>query len=236
MADESIPVADTEFSICLSNNHGWLQSVILGAAHQLRNPLNSMSLRVELLRAEVGENGNGHIDKLRQQLSLLDETVETLLRFIGPAKLKTVQFDIKEMFNELATRVRSDGFGVELRIESGLPLIRADREMIYQALLNVITNAEEAMADGGVLMLSASHDADSVTVSVGDSGCGISPENLQKVFELYYTNKPDRKGMGLPCALRSVHLHGGTITMKSLVGQGTVCIIRLPIAPVSSTN
>jgi signal transduction histidine kinase len=236
MADESIPVADNEFSIHLSNNQAWLESVISGVAHQLRNPLNSMSMRVELLRTEVGENGNRHIDKLRQQMSLLDETVETFLRFMGPAKLTAVQFDLNDMLNELATRVRSDRIGLELRVESELPLIRADREMIYQALLNVITNAEEAMSDGGVVILSASHDASSIKVSISDSGSGIAPENLQKVFELYYTNKPDRKGMGLPGALRSVQLHGGAITMKSLVGQGTVCIISLPTAPVSSTN
>jgi signal transduction histidine kinase len=193
-----------------------------------------MGMRLELLRSEVGERGLRHIDKLRQEMNRLDETLETLVRFICPPKLKVLDFDINEMLRELGTRVGNDRIQVELSIESELPPIRADREMIHEALANVMVNAEQAMPDGGTIILAATRDDSSVTVSITDSGPGIARENSPRIFELYYTTKTGGKGMGLPNALRSIYLNGGTMTMKSSVGHGTSCSISLPISPNSS--
>jgi signal transduction histidine kinase len=235
MTDELRPLMGVE-TVQFSSPLPRLESLISAIAHQLRNPLNNMSMRLELLRNEVGEGAIKHIDKLRHEMNRLDETVETLLKFIFPANLKLLEFDIGEMLKELGARVGDDRIRVEFSIEPDLPLILADREMIYDALMNVIANALEAMPEGGTLTLSAIREASATTVSISDSGPGIEAENLTRVFELYYTTKPSGKGLGLSNALRSIELNGGTITMKSLAGQGAVCSISLPISSDTSAN
>ena len=235
MSDELRPLLEVE-TVQLSSPLPRLESLISAIAHQLRNPLNNMSMRLELLRNEVGEGAIKHIDKLRHEMNRLDETVETLLKFIFPANLEIREFDIGEMLKELGAQVENDRIRLEFRIEPDLPKIRADREMIHDALMNVITNALEAMPERGTLKLSAIREGCAAAISISDSGHGIDPENLTRVFELYYTTKPSRKGLGLSNALRSIELNGGTITITSLPGEGAVCRLSLPISPDSSTN
>ena len=100
MADELRPLLEVE-RVQLSSPLPRLESLISAIAHQLRNPLNNMSMRLELLRNEVGEDAIKHIDKLRHEMNRLDETVETLLKFIFPANLEIREFDIGEMLKEL---------------------------------------------------------------------------------------------------------------------------------------
>jgi two-component system sensor histidine kinase AtoS len=205
------------------------EDLISTVVHQLRNPLNNMSMRLELLRSEVGERGLRHVDKLRQEINRLDETLETLVRFVCPPKLNLVAFDIGEVLRQLRTEVENDRIQVELSIDSDLPQIRADREMIHKALANVMANGAEAMPTGGTLSLAAAREDSSVAVTIADSGRGIPLENSRRVFELYYTTKTGGKGMGLPNALRLIELNGGTMMMKSSAGRGTSCSINLPI-------
>lgn len=234
MPEELRPAMELE-TVQFSSNVARLETLISGVVHQLRNPLNSMGMRLELLRNEVGERGLRHIDKLRQEMNRLDETLETLVRFICPPKLRPVDFDLGEMLDELRMRLGNDRIQVELSIDSELPLIRGDREMLQEALANVMANAVEAMPDGGILIVGAKREEAAVTVNMTDSGPGIPPDNLPRVFELYYTTKTGGKGMGLPNALRSIELNGGILKLKSSVGQGTSCSVSLPIAPKPET-
>jgi signal transduction histidine kinase len=232
--EELRPAMELE-TVQFSSNVARLESLISGVVHQMRNPLNSMGMRLELLRNEVGERGLRHIDKLRQEMNRLDETLETLVRFISPPKLMLIDFDVAEMLDELRARFGNDRIKIELNIDSPLPPIRGDRELLQEALANVMINAVEAMPDGGILIVAATHKDLAVTVNITDSGPGIPWENSQRVFELYYTTKTGGKGMGLPNAMRSIELNGGTLRLKSSVGQGTSCSISLPIAPKSET-
>ena len=232
--EELRPAMELETVEC-SSNVARLESLISGIVHQLRNPLNSMVMRLELLRNEVGERGLRHIDKLRQEMNRFDETLETLVRLICPPKLKPVDFDLRELLEELRKRFGNDRIQVELKIDSELPPIRGDREMLQEAFADLLLNAVEAMPEGGTLIVAAANEDLTVTLSVTDSGPGIPPENLQRVFEPYYTTKSDGKGMGLPNALRSIELNGGTLRLSSAIGQGTSCNIGLPLAPRAAT-
>lgn len=229
MADELRPAIDLEM-VQFSGKLARVENLISTVVHQLRNPLNNMSMRLELLRNEVGEAGLRHVDKLRQEMNRLDETLETLVKFICPPKLNVVDFDVAEMLRELETEVDDDRIQIELNIDSDLPHIRADREMIHKALANVMANSIEAMPDGGTLILATTRDESSITVTISDSGPGIPPENAARVFDLYYTTKIGGKGMGLPNALRAIELNGGTMKIKSAAGHGTSCSINLPIS------
>jgi signal transduction histidine kinase len=229
VADELRPAMELDM-VQFSGKLARVENLISTVVHQLRNPLNNMSMRLELLRNEVGELGLRHIDKLRQEMNRLDETLETLVKFICQPKLNPVDFDIAELLRTLGTEVGNDRIQVELSIDPDLPQIRADREMIHKALTNVMANSIEAMREGGSLVLAATRDESSVTLTISDSGPGIPPENAERIFELYYTTKIGGKGMGLPNALRAIELNGGTMIIKSAAGHGTSCSINVPIS------
>jgi signal transduction histidine kinase len=224
------PVIELETALDASNRLARLGTLISGLAHQLRSPLHGMNMRLELLSREAGEAGARHVDKLRREVTRLDEAVEALLRFMRPEDLKVADFDLNELLKELGSRVMSDRIMVEYELSSQLPMIRADRGMIFEALNNVITNADQAMRDGGTLKLSSHTDGSAVEVSIADQGHGIPKEQLDRIFDLYYTTKSSGSGLGLPFAMRAIELNGGKISIDSQLGQGTVCTVTFPIA------
>jgi signal transduction histidine kinase len=224
------PVIELETALDASNRLARLGTLISGLAHQLRSPLHGMNMRLELLSREAGEAGARHVDKLRREVTRLDEAVEALLRFMRPEDLKVSDFDLNELLKELGSRLMSDRVRVEYQLSSTLPMIRADRGMIFEALNNVITNADQAMRDGGTLKLSSHTDGSAVEVSIADQGHGIPKEQLDRIFDLYYTTKSSGSGLGLPFAMRAIELNGGKISIDSQLGQGTVCTVTFPIA------
>jgi signal transduction histidine kinase len=167
---------------------------------------------------------------LRHEVTRLDEAVEALLRFMRPEELKVTEFDMNELLKELGARAMNDRIRIEYDLDSSIPLIRADRGMVYEALINLITNADQAMRDGGMLKLSSKTDGSTIEVSIADQGHGIAKEQLDRIFDLYYTTKAEGSGLGLPFAMRAIELNGGKISIDSQLGQGTVCTVTFPIA------
>jgi len=224
------PVIKLETALDSSNRLARLGTLISGLAHQLRSPLNGMNMRLELLRHDAGEAGAKHIDKMRREVTRLDEAVEALLRFMRPEQLKLSGVDMNELLKELGARVNAEKIKVEYQLDSALPAVQADRGLIYEALTNLITNAEQAMPDGGELTLASKSQGSAVELTIADRGPGIAKERLDRIFDLYYTTKAGGSGLGLPFALRAIELNGGKIAIDSEVGQGTVCKITIPIA------
>ncbi len=224
------PVIELETALDASNRLARLGTLISGLAHQLRSPLHGMNMRLELLSREAADVGGKHIDRLRHEVTRLDEAVEALLRFMRPEELKVTDFDINELLKELGSRAMSDRISVEYQLDPSLPPIRADRGMIYEALINVITNADQAMRDRGLLKLSSKTDGSTIEISIADQGHGIAKEQLDRIFDLYYTTKANGSGLGLPFAMRAIELNGGKISIDSQLGQGTVCTVTFPIA------
>ncbi len=230
------PVIELETAMDSSNRLARLGTLISGLAHQLRSPLNGMNMRLELLRHEAGGAGAKHIDKLRHEVTRLDEAVEALLRFMRPEQLKLSEFDINELLKELGGRINSEKIKVEYELDSALPLVQADRGLIYEALTNLITNAEQAMHDGGSLTIASRLLGSSVEVTITDRGPGIGKEQLDRIFDLYYTTKAGGSGLGLPFAMRAIELNGGKIAIDSELGQGTACKVTIPIAANASAK
>jgi signal transduction histidine kinase/HAMP domain-containing protein len=224
------PVIELETALDSSNRLARLGTLISGLAHQLRSPLNGMNMRLELLRVEAGEAGSKHVDKLRHEVTRLDEAVEALLRFMRPEQLKLSEFDMNELLKELGARANPEKVKVDYQLDPALPPVQADRGLIYEALSNLITNAEQAMPDGGEMTLSSKLNGATVELAIADRGPGIEKEQLDRIFDLYYTTKAGGSGLGLPFAMRAIELNGGKIAIDSEVGQGTVCKITIPIA------
>jgi signal transduction histidine kinase len=119
---------------------------------------------------------------------------------------------------------------VEFAAEPSTILVRGDRDLLKQAILNIVVNGIEAMKSGGHLMVKAHQNGDHSIVTVQDDGPGIPEQNKSRVFQLYFTTKEKGSGIGLAMAFRAVQLHNGTIEFTSETGKGTVFHMRFPSA------
>jgi signal transduction histidine kinase len=224
------PVTELQTALDSSNRLARLATLISGLAHQLRSPLNGMNMRLELLRHEAGEAGSRHVDKLRREVTRLDEAIEVLLRFMRPEQLKVSEFDMNELLKDLGGRIHNEKINVQYQLDSALPPIQADRGLMSEALTNLITNAEQAMPDGGEVTISSKSQGATIEMTIADNGPGMDKEQLDRVFDLYYTTKTGGSGLGLPFAMRAIELNAGKIVIDSELGRGTVCKVTVPIA------
>ncbi|MEW5982758.1 MAG: ATP-binding protein [Acidobacteriota bacterium] len=223
-----------------------------GVAHELKNPLNAISIHLELLRqivtgesrGSVGANptdasgrpsATAHLNVIGTALQRLDEVLQGYLKFIRPEHLTIESVSVASLFDDLLPIVRAEarrsGIEVVSHCPPGLASLFGDRGMLHQALLNLALNACQAMPDGGRLSLTARPaGSGQIEISVEDTGTGIPPEHLNKVFDLYFTTRSGGSGVGLSLVYRTVQLHDGEIEVDSSPGRGTVFRILLPAA------
>jgi signal transduction histidine kinase len=210
-----------------------------GVAHEIKNPLNAIALRLDFLRAKLDEPGEEEelvkdIDVLSREVQRLDRVVKTFLDFSRPVEVHFEDVDLTDLTREVADLMTPPAqlARVAMKVESpsGPVLLRGDADLIKQAVLNLVTNAIEAMKEGGNLRLKTARDNGAVTLEVSDSGPGIPPALRNKVFQLYFTTKGKGSGIGLAMTYRAVQLHNGTIEFDSAEGQGTTFRLQFPAA------
>ena len=205
-------------------------------AHEVKNPLNAMMIHLELLRQYVDSDaGRAHADVIGNEIRRLDEVVSGFLKFSRPEDLKLQPIQLAGLFEELMPMVRpeADGAGVQLIVECGpdVPDVNGDPTMLQQAFLNLALNACQAMPDGGTLRIHAeAARGRRVSIAFADTGVGIKPEHLERIFDLYYTTKEKGSGIGLSMVYRTVQMHDGEIEVQSTPGVGTTFTILLPQA------
>jgi PAS domain S-box-containing protein len=209
-----------------------------GMAHEVKNPLNAMMIHLELLKEKLdvpAEEVQQSLEVIGSEIRRLDRVVQGFLRFIRPEELSLRLIDLNTLLREVATLMETEwqkeGIRFAFQFDPTLPLIPADEELLRQAFLNIMLNACQAMPKGGVVSISTEmEDWEFVRVGIADTGVGIPPENLRKIYQLYYTTKPHGSGIGLSLVYRVVHLHNGSIETSSEVGRGTTMIVRLPVS------
>jgi signal transduction histidine kinase len=184
--------------------------------------------------AAPGVAGAGeHVAVIASTLRRLDEMLQGLLRFTRPDELKLQPAALASMVDAILPIVRAEAgkTGVEVLVEipPDLPMLRADPAMLQQALQNLALNACQAMPGGGRLRIAgrAVHDR-LIEVVVEDTGAGIAPEHLDKIFNLYFTTREGGSGIGLSMVYRTVQLHDGEIEVQSSPGKGTAFTLTLP--------
>jgi signal transduction histidine kinase len=232
------PVAELETVVEYSSHLARMGGLISGVAHQIRKPLNVLAIRLEWLRqdAEQGMPLAAHIESVRYEIHRLDSVIEGLLRFMRPERLERGPVVIRELLAEAGAQVTSSTISVDYEANGILPVVNADRALLAEAFRNIFQNAAESMTDGGRILVKALYLTEGfVEIVVADSGCGIEPEQLNRIFDLYFTTKPSGNGVGLSLALRAIDLHHGTIAIDSKAGYGTTVRVRLP-AQTLSTN
>ena len=217
-----------------------LSQLTRGVAHEIKNPLNAITVHLEVLRQRIGVDQAPELSVIGGEIARLNRIVKTFLDFNRPVDLRLRRIDLNELVSEIAKLVEPDASAHDVIIVSemfGRPVwIDADRDLLKQAFLNVVMNALEAMPDGGRLALSCSEAGRRCRVAVSDTGPGIAPEIRDKIFNLYFTTKGNGSGIGLAMAYRFVQLHDGKMTFSSESGQGATFIFELPEAESPSLS
>src|SRR6201993_2383652 len=215
-----------------------LGRITAGVAHEVKNPLNSMRLWLENLKdslpADQDPGAQQAVQVLDKEIDRLDAVVKRFLDFTRPVELKLEATDLAELLREVVRvaqpQMQKAGVEVEEFLGNGVPEVWADRDLLKQAVLNLVLNATEAMAAGGELRGELARQGDMGEVSVSDTGKGIPMENQQKIFQLFFTTRPGGSGIGLATTFRIVQLHNGSIDFHSEMGRGTTFRIELPLA------
>ena len=232
-----------------------LGRLMAGVAHEVKNPLNAMTIHLELLKNKLAKQRElvsagspgyrlddlpakpvshsaassdvtKHVDIISNEIQRLDQVLNGFLRFARPDELKLQPVHLPAIVSDVVTTVTPEAesrhVAVKHECPRDLPEINADPAMLRQALLNLALNAVQAMTDGGTLRI-ACHPGSRgrVEVDVEDTGVGIPPENLKKIFDLYFTTKEKGSGIGLSMVYRIVQLHDGEVEVQSTPGRGT---------------
>ena len=210
-----------------------------GLAHEIKNPLSTLNIYLQLLQEELesmtGENSKRVYMKtqvLQKEVQRLEQILNDFLRFARGQKLELKDHDMNEILDEVADFVTPEIKQKKILIlksyDADLPQCRLDSNLIKQAILNIIINAEQAMENGGELMIRTSKDKKYIQIDITDTGPGIPKDIIDKIFQVYFSTKKTGTGLGLPTAKRIIEDHRGTISVQSEEGKGTNFSIKLP--------
>jgi signal transduction histidine kinase len=227
----------------LSRRLGAIGRLTQGVAHEVKNPINAIVVHLELLREKIREvdpNTRRHMDIIGNEIHRLDRVVQTLVDFNRPVELRLTSFDLRRLVEEVVMLAGPEAAlqGVEVKTHiapESLP-IKADNDLIKQALLNVVLNGVQAMEHGGVLTISARRVDSTALIEVRDQGKGIAPDIQDKVFNLYFTTKKTGSGIGLAMSYRVLQMHSGSLDFRTEIGAGTTFRLLLPLAEAQSTE
>jgi len=210
-------------------------------AHEVRNPLNTASMTAQRLRREflgaVSESGpeRAELQELLGVMSAetqrIDRIVQQFLEYARPRPLAPEPAELGALVEDVAARARplAEARGVRLAVETaGAGRAHVDPAQLRQALDNLVRNAVEATPEGGLVSIGVRRDGDGHVIEVRDTGHGIEPDRLPRIFDLYFTTKPEGTGVGLAVTQQAVSAHGGTIEVDSRPGAGTTMSVRLP--------
>jgi two-component system sensor histidine kinase PilS (NtrC family) len=213
-------------------------SLAAGIAHEIRNPLASLSGSIQMLQGDLELQGDHKhlMDIVLRETDRLNNIVTEFLDYARPRSNQLEQISLASLVEETTTLFRnSREFREDIIIVCDIPSaisITGDPQRLRQVFWNLLINAAQAMQNGGTITIAAAsgtgRDAEEVTIRILDSGMGIASEHLEHIFDPFFTTKPAGTGLGLAIAYRIIEDHNGTIDVKSEVGKGTAVIINLP--------
>lgn len=213
-----------------------------GIAHEIRNPLNYISLAIDHLRAEVvsqcpdrADEVTALADKIREEVRRANYMVVNFMSYGRPLKLRKGQISYDELLERtlpvLADKLAEQRVTLVKTLAADLPPLYLDAELMRNCITNFITNGGQAMPEGGTITLGAAldHQLGWIRLTFQDQGTGIAEEDIDKVFQPYFTTKDVGVGLGLAITERIIKAHGGEILVASQPGEGTTFTVRLPL-------
>src|SRR5271165_5008549 len=209
-----------------------------GVAHEVNTPLAVISTYAQMLAKQISgdDQKSKLLEKIAKQTFRASEIVNSLLNFSRTSSTDFVELDvnrvIKETVNLIEHQLQKAAVEVQLNLDAGLPLVKANAGKLQQVFLNLFLNARDAMPFGGVLSVRTSADEGVAHIYVSDNGEGIAPENLARIYDPFFTTKGAKKGTGLGLSVTYgiVREHSGSIEVESLPGKGTQFSLELPLA------
>jgi signal transduction histidine kinase len=210
-----------------------------GLAHEIKNPLSTVQLNLQLLAEDLTPDNPAYpriVNRLRtvqKETSRLRDILDDFLRYAGQLELDRRPTDLNDLLEDLVDfflpQAQAQRAKLRLRRCEDPLVADVDPKLIKQALLNLMLNSLQAMPEGGELILSAARQDGQALVDVIDTGKGIPPEAIDKIFDAYYTSKKGGTGLGLAMTRRIVREHGGQLSVKSEPGKGSDFSLRLPL-------
>jgi len=210
-------------------------------AHELNNPLFGIMNTLELMKTEISPQNKRRklLDMSISETMRLADMLKKMLSFSKPDQEKKIDININTVLDEIILlyekRFRENSVKFEYQFADHIPMINASKDQLRQVFLNMISNAMDAMADGGTLKITTEYDIHKVRIIISDTGIGIKEEHLEKIFDSFFTTKTDSVkgvGLGLSVCYGFVKDHGGDIRVESRVGEGTTFTICLPVSSV----
>jgi signal transduction histidine kinase len=232
-------VSEIESELELSRRMAAIGRLTSGVGHEVKNPINAIVVHLELLRSKVGGEVTAarHLEIIQSEIQRLDRVVQTLVDFSRPVELKLVDQDMRSIVSSVLMLASAGLESYSVTVVSQLPthpvMVKVDADLLKQALLNVVLNGAQAMADGGELSVRLMEDGRSAIIKVQDHGEGIPDEIRPKIFDLYFTTKRDGSGIGLAMTYRILQLHHGQLDVESKVGEGSTFTLSLPVVGLS---
>lgn len=222
-------------------------------AHEIKNPLSSIKVNLKLVSEEleasnVAESGETGTEKnsrrlaaalrkirvIQKETDRLEQILDGFLRYVDKTELELATIDLNELVGDMIDFYSPQAHSRSITIRQGLhngPLMcKVDADMLKQVILNLFINAQQAMSNGGELLIRTDRRQGGAVIQISDTGSGIAADKLPLIFNAYYSSRPQGSGLGLPTAKKIIEAHNGSITVNSELGKGTSFTITLPIA------
>jgi signal transduction histidine kinase len=230
-------LSKTEAQLIRSEKLAALGQLAAGIAHEIRNPLTSINILIHSLASNLPSETSQKEDLkvIEEEIHRINEIVDQFLRFAKPTPPLFQKVEVASIFEEtlqlLRPQIEKQRIVVQKEFQT-LPPIMMDREQIKQVILNLLLNAVQAMIKGGHLALKGHIPTDErwVKLLIQDSGVGIPPEDMNKLFDPFFSTKEGGIGLGLSIAHRIIDQHQGKIEVESAPGMGTLFTIWLPVS------
>jgi signal transduction histidine kinase len=225
-----------------------LGELAAGVAHEIRNPLNAISMASQRLKREFMPGDEEKIKEfqllasvIRDEIRRLDGIIEEFLTFSKSRRLELHDYPVREVLQKIVNLIHEEaalkGITIEIRYNHEPAIIPMDVDKLQQALLNFVKNAMESISGAGKIIISVNTAGkDRVSIKVSDSGCGMTSQEIERIFSPEYTTKEKGLGLGLPLAHEIIRGHGGDISVISQQGEGTTFEIMLPVGRAGDKN
>ena len=216
-----------------------------GVAHEIRNPLNAISMATQRLKRDYSPADEGKAREfqnlsgvIRDEIRRLNGIIEEFLSFSKSRRLELRDFSVTEVLQKIVSLISEEaetrGITIETKWRFSPAVIPMDINKLQQAFLNFIKNAMESITDRGVITITVDKESKkNILVSISDTGCGMTAEEIEKIFSPEYTTKEKGLGLGIPLATEIIRGHGGDIRVISRQGEGTTFEIILPSEKIS---
>jgi signal transduction histidine kinase len=229
-------VRELESELELSRRLAAIGRLTSGVGHEVKNPINAIVVHLELLRNKLsGPDARAmrHLEIIESEIQRLDRVVQTLVDFSRPVELQLKEHDLRRIVSGVLMLASAELETHDVRVSSHMPerplISKVDADLIRQAILNVVLNGAQAMAQGGELHVTLREEGRMAAIEIADSGSGIPDDIRAKIFDLYFTTRKDGSGIGLAMTYRIIQLHSGSIDVQSKQNIGSTFTLKLPL-------